>query len=54
VLGSGGDNTYGVRLETTDTNLRLNNDAELEDGDTIELVFYGTNWFELKRSVNSN
>jgi hypothetical protein len=54
VLGSGGDNTYGVRLETTDTNLRLNNDAELEDGDTIELVFYDTNWFELKRSVNSN
>lgn len=54
VLGAGGDNTYGVRLETTDSNLRLNNDAELEDGDTIELVFYGTNWFELKRSVNSN
>ncbi len=54
VLGSGGDITYGVRLETTDTNLRLNNDAELEDGDTIELVFYGTNWFELKRSINSN
>ena len=54
VLGAGGDNTYGVRLETTDANLRLNNDAELEDGDTIELVFYGTNWFELKRSVNSN
>jgi hypothetical protein len=54
VLGSGGNSTFGARLETSDSNLRLSGDAGLEHNDTIELVWYSSNWFELKRSANDD
>ncbi|MEN9282495.1 MAG: hypothetical protein RL594_1430 [Bacteroidota bacterium] len=52
VLGSGGNTTFGIRLETADANLSLSGDAGLEHGDTIELIYYSGVWRELRRSAN--
>jgi hypothetical protein len=53
---SGGDvpgaTTYGVSFRSSDANLTISGDANLEDGDTMELIWILDKWYELRRSVN--
>ncbi|MBU3700065.1 MAG: hypothetical protein FGM33_08665 [Candidatus Kapabacteria bacterium] len=47
-----GASTYGIRLLSADSNLTISGDANLEDGDTMELIFILDQWYELRRSIN--
>ena len=47
-----GGPTYGISLRSSDTNLVISGDANLEDGDTMELLWILDKWHELRRSVN--
>lgn len=47
-----GGPTYGISLRSSDTNLVISGDANLEDGDTMELLWMLDKWHELRRSVN--
>lgn len=47
-----GASTYGVSLRSSDANLTISGDANLEDGDTMELIWILDKWYELRRSVN--
>lgn len=47
-----GASTYGVSLRSSDENLTISGDANLEDGDTMELIWILDKWYELRRSVN--
>lgn len=44
--------TYGISLRSSDDNLTISGDANLEDGDTMELIWALDKWYELRRSVN--
>jgi hypothetical protein len=47
-----GATTYGVSFRSSDANLTISGDANLEDGDTMELIWILDKWYELRRSVN--
>ena len=44
--------TYGISMRSSDSNLTISGDANLEDGDTMELIYVLDSWYELRRSIN--